>query len=49
MVRFVKPRIRWSTKFHCWDCTDGVLHGGGDTPQSAYDDFCAALHMDHLG
>lgn len=39
----MKPRIRWIARIGLWDCTNGVIHGGGETPQLAYADYIAAI------
>ena len=41
-----KPRIKWIPRLQLWDCTDGVIHGGGKTPEAAYNDFQCAIYCD---
>ena len=39
----MKPRIRFVARLGLWDCTNGVIHGGGKTPVLAYEDYLCAI------
>lgn len=36
-------RFKFLEKRQVWDCTDGVVHGGGRTREEAYEDYCQAV------
>ena len=44
-----KPRLKWIKRLGLWDCTDGVIHGGGKTPEEAFNSFQWELYCDAVG